>query len=550
MFEPTLDPVGGSLMWSALIALIPLLVMFITLGGLKWKAHWAGLAALGAAILVAVLAFEMPVGLALLSATQGATFGLFPITWIVLTALFLYQVTVASGRFEDLRGTFALVSSDPRILAVLIAFCFGGLIEALAGFGAPVAITAVMLITVGFSPFRAACVVLLANTAPVAFGAIATPIITASNLTDIPLRELGIMVGHQTPLLAWFVPLLLLLLADGVRGLKECWAPALAIGISFALAQWISVTWLSVELTDIVAALVGLAAGVVFLRFWHPKGGDEALERMSADRLSENAAAVDAAAPKTEGLTGGRIFMAMFPYLLVIVIFSIAKLVPPVTSWLASTDIPIRWPGLYGNLLSGGEPSSQAIYNFQWLSGPGTLLLITATIVAVVYRLNVKQYFVELWGTIYKMRWSALTIASVLALAYVMNQSGQTISIGTWIAGVGAIFAFFSPILGWIGTAVTGSDTSANALFATLQQTTANNVGISDTLLVAANTSGGVVGKMISPQNLAIAASSVGLLGSESRLFRKMMPWSIGLLLFLCLLVGLQSTPILGWMVV
>ncbi|NLE99189.1 MAG: L-lactate permease, partial [Propionibacterium sp.] len=307
--------------------------------------------------------------------------------------------------------------------------------------------------------------------------------------------------------------------------------------------------FLSVELTDIVAALAGLAAGVIFLRFWKPKGGEAALERMGAERLTENAADVGDQAPDTSGLTGGRIFMAMFPYLLVIVIFSIAKLVPAVTQWLASTDIRVEWPGLYGNLLSGGEASSSAVYNFQWLSGPGSLLLITAAIVAVVYRLNIKEFFVELWGTIFKMRWSALTIASVLALAYVMNQSGQTISIGTWIAGVGTVFAFLSPILGWLGTAVTGSDTSANALFATLQQTTGQNIGISDTLLVAANTSGGVVGKMISPQNLAIAASAVGLLGSESRLFRKMMPWSIGLLLLLCLIIGLQSTPVLGWMV-
>ena len=549
MFQPTLDPVGGNLMLSALVAMIPLAVMFITLGGLRWKAHWAGLASLAAAILVAWLGFKMPVGLALLSAGQGALFGLFPITWIVLTALFLYQVTVATGRFEDLRATFALISDDPRILAILIAFCFGGLIEALAGFGAPVAITAVMLMAVGFSAFRAACVVLLANTAPVAFGAIATPIITAGTLTGIPYEEIGAYVGHITPVLAWIVPFFLVLLVDGWKGLKDTWAAAAVIGFTFAIAQWISATYFSVELTDIVSALAGLAAGVVFLRFWHPKGGDEALVRLAEIRAKETAEPVDAEAPDTSTLTGGRIFMAVFPYLLIIVIFGLAKLVPAIKEALASTDIKFEWPGLYGNLLDkAGEPSAQAIFKFDWLSNPGTLLLVTAIITALVYKLGIGDFFKEFGATCFKMRWSALTIASVLALAYVMNFSAQTITIGTWIAGVGTAFAFLSPILGWIGTAVTGSDTSANALFATLQQTTAAEIGIDQTLLVASNTAGGVVGKMISPQNLAIACSAVGLVGGESRIFRKMMPWSIGLLAVLCLMIGLQSTPILSWM--
>lgn len=548
MYEPVLAPLGN-LSLSALVALIPLLVMFFTLGVLKWKAHWAGLAALASALVVAVVAFKMPVQLALLAGTQGAVFGLFPITWIVLTAIWMYQVTVVSGRFEDLRSTFHLISDDPRVVAILIAFCFGGLMEALAGFGAPVAITGVMLMSIGFSAFRAAMVVLLANTAPVAFGAVAIPIITAGNLTGIPYREIGAYVGHQSPVLALFVPLLLVLLADGKRGLKQTWPVAVVIGFAFAVAQWLSATYFSVELTDVVASLVALGAGVVFLRFWQPKGGEEALERLAAERTRENVVGTPEPAPHAaDTLTGGRIFMALFPYLLVIVIFSVAKLVPAVVKFLAATDLKVRWPGLFGNLLKNGEPSSSAIYNFQWLSSPGTLLVITTIIVALVYRVSASAVFGELKATVFKMRWSALTIASVLSLAYVMNHSGQTITIGAWIAGVGAAFAFFSPILGWIGTAVTGSDTSANALFATLQQTTAEKVGLDPTLLVAANTTGGVVGKMISPQNLAIACSAVGLLGSESELFRRVIWWSIGLLVVLCLLVGLQSTPVLSWM--
>lgn len=546
-FTPDTSPVADSLVISALIATLPLLTVFITLGGLRWKAHWAGLSGLAVAIIVAVAAFKMPAGLALLSATEGAVFGIFPITWIVLTAIWLYQITVVSGRFEDLRQTFNLISDDPRVQAILIAFCFGGLLEALAGFGAPVAITGVMLMAVGFSALRAAIVVLLANTAPVAFGAIAIPIITAGNLTGIDYHLIGAYVGHQTPFLAAFVPMLLVLLADGKRGLKQTWPVALPIGLAFAVAQWISATWISVELTDIIASLVGLAVGVIVLRFWQPVGRDQALERMAAEREKESTEfglrLPEVAQTRGERITGGRIWMALFPYVLVIAIFSLAKLWTPLTKFLAGTDVKIQWPGLHGQVLNAaGNPVTSTIYNFQWLSSPGTLLLFTGIIVAIVYKVSVKDAVGEFTATVKKLKFTFLTIGSVLALAYVMNLSGQTVAIGTWIAGTGALFAFFSPVLGWLGTAVTGSDTSANALFATLQQTAGQQAGIDPTLLVAANTSGGVVGKMISPQNLTIAATAVGLIGRESDIFRKVIGWSIGMLIALCLLVGLQST--------
>ncbi|WP_341730006.1 L-lactate permease [Brooklawnia sp.] len=557
-FQPDIAPVNGSLFLSALVALLPLLTIFLTLGVLRWRAHWAGLSAVAVAALVAVFAFHMPVGLTAMTALQGASFGIFPITWIVLCAIWMYELTVESGHFEDLRATFHMVSDDPRILAILIAFCFGGLMEALAGFGAPVAITGVMLMSIGYPPLRAALTVLLANTAPVAFGAIATPIITAGTLTGIPYQEIGATIGHQTPLLAWFVPLLLVFIVDGKRGVKEVWPAALTIGLSFAVAQWVSATWLSVELTDVVASLVGLAAGVVLLRFWKPKGTAEAAQRLTNMKQTEaeegfHTTNDDADVKEVHKVSGSQIFMALMPYLLVIGIFCVAKLVKPVTAWLASTDIKIHWPGLWDGetaliLTGAGAPNTSTIYNFQWLSSPGTLLLITGILVGLIYRMSPAVMAKVFGRQIYKLRWTFLTIASVLALAYVMNLSGQTITIGTWIAGAGAAFAFLSPILGWIGTAVTGSDTSANALFATLQQTAAANIGIDEHLLVAANTSGGVVGKMISPQNLAIAATAVGLVGKESDILRRAMPWSLGLLLVLCLIVGLQSTPVLGWM--
>ena len=557
MFQQDAAPLG-SLTLSALVALLPLVTIFVLLGVLRWKAHWAALGSLAVAVGVAVFAFGMPPGLALLAATEGGVFGLFPIMWIVFTAIWLYQVTVVSGRFEDLRGAFHLISDDPRVQAIIIAFCFGGLLEALAGFGAPVAITGVMLMALGFSPVRAAVVVLLANTAPVAFGAIGTPIITAGTLTGIPYAEIGAYVGRQTPILAFVVPLLLVFLVDGRRGVRQTWPVALSVGFTFAVAQFVASNYLSVELTDIVAALAGLAAAVVTLKVWTPQGGPEAAERLADEKLADEPAGGVALQTRTAQeqltthaatLTRGRLLMAFFPYLLIIAVFSAAKLWTPLKDLLAGQDVKINWPGLDGNVLSAaGTPVTSTVYTFPWLSSPGTLLLICGFVTAAVYRVPITSALRELAATAVKLRWAFLTVATVLGLAYVMNLSGQTITIGMWIAGTGAAFAFLSPILGWLGTAVTGSDTSSNALFATLQQTAAQQAGLDPTLLVAANTSGGVVGKMISPQNLTIAATAVGIVGRESELFRKVVLWSVGLLLLLCVLIYLQSTPVLGWM--
>ncbi|MGN7248810.1 L-lactate permease [Janibacter anophelis] len=565
-FTPQISPVADSLAASALVALLPLVTIFVTLGVLKWKAHWAGLSAVAVAILVAVIFFKMPLTLAGLAATEGAVFGLFPIMWIVFTAIVLYQVTVRSGHFEDLRATFRLISDDPRIQAIIIAFCFGALLEALAGFGAPVAITGVMLMAVGFAPLRAATVVLLANTAPVAFGAIAIPILTAGNLTGIPYQEIGAYVGHQAPIIAIFVPLLLVFMVDGRRGVRQTWPAAVVIGIAFAVTQWISATWISVEMTDIIASLVSLAVAVAFLRVWQPSGGDEATESLQVEREKQLATVGGGADGPSAGaadeyqitpeeldaqaqaLTPRRIAWAMFPYVLVVAVFSVAKLVPAVDTWLTGTNVKIPWPGLAGEVLNhDGTVNGSATYSFSWLSSPGTMLLVCAVVVALAYGIGFSGLAAEMRETAVKMRWAFVTVASVLALAYVMNLSGQTITIGAWIAGTGSAFAFFSPLLGWIGTAVTGSDTSANALFATLQQSAAERAGIDPTLLVAANTSGGVVGKMISPQNLTIAATAVGLVGQESIILRKVLPWSVGLIVVMCLLVGLQST-VLSWM--
>jgi lactate permease len=577
-FTPSTDPVLNSVAWSAIVGLLPLLTFFILLAVVKTKAHVAGAFALLAALLVGIVAFHMPPGLAILSATQGGIFGAFPVLWIVIMAVWLYQVTVLSGRFEDLRRVFDVIGKgDVRLQAVLIAFCFGGLLEALAGFGAPVAITATMLLALGLPPLRAAAAVLVANTAPVAFGAMAIPITTAAGLTGLSATDIASIVGRQAPLLATFVPLILLFMLDGRKGLRECWPAGLVVGFSFAAAQFLCSNYFSYELTDIVASLVGLGAAVLFFRVWTPKGSAAARERLGvasdataanrpatrADGSGGTGAGRVATAEKytSGGLTPTRTWLALFPYFLVIVIFGIAKLWKlgvDVPAFLASTDVKIPWPILHDALVNAeGKPVSSTVYSFQWLSTPGTLLLITGLLVAFVYskyddggrfRLRVGDAVLEIWRTIVKMRWAGLTIVTVLALAYVMNHSGQTVSIGTWLAGTGTFFAFLSPVLGWLGTAVTGSDTSANALFGKLQQTAGLEAGIDPNLLVAANTSGGVVGKLISPQNLAIAASAVNLDGQESVILRKVVGWSVALLLVLCTLTFLQSTPVLSWM--
>lgn len=575
-FTPSTDPVLNSVAWSAIVALLPLLTFFILLAVVKTRAHVAGAFALLVALVVGIVAFHMPPGLAILSATQGGVFGAFPVLWIVIMAVWLYQITVLSGRFEDLRRVFDVIGGgDVRLQALLIAFCFGGLLEALAGFGAPVAITATMLLALGLPPLRAAAAVLVANTAPVAFGAMAIPITTAAGLTGLHATDIASIVGRQAPLLATFVPLILLFILDGRRGLKDCWPAALVVGFSFAIAQFLCSNYFSYELTDIIASLTGLGVAVLFFRVWTPKGSVAARERLgvASAAAAANAAPTSAGAsgraaavavterPATDGLTPTRTWLALFPYFLVIIVFGIAKLWKlgvDVPAFLASTDVKIPWPILHDALVdAAGKPVSSTIYSFQWLSTPGTLLLITGLIVAFVYskyddggrfRVTVGDAVMEIGRTIFRMRWAGLTIITVLALAYVMNFSGQTVSIGTWLAGTGTFFAFLSPVLGWIGTAVTGSDTSANALFAKLQQTAGLKAGIDPNLLVAGNTSGGVVGKLISPQNLAIAASAVNLEGQESVILRKVVGWSVALLLVLCTLSYLQSTPVLSWM--
>jgi len=532
----------------------------------KMKAQWASLIALAVAIIVAIAVYGLPTGQALSSAGEGAAFGIFPIMWIVVNAIWVYNLTVSTGHFDVLRRSFGTVSDDQRIQAVIIAFCFGALLEALAGFGTPVAITAVMLIALGFSPLKAASVALVANTAPVAYGAIAVPITTLAKVTNIPVDVLGSTVGRQTPVLAVIVPLVLVFMVDGKRGIRQTWPAALLGGVVFGLAQFVASNYISVPLTDIIASLVSAAGIVLFLRVWQPS------EVLTGERLSESAvsdrmatAAGGKRTPPRSGAatttgTGGvdepssghphdsmaEVLRAYAPYLIIIVVFSLAQ-VGPIKDFLAKGATKFTWPGLNVKGPDGKAPSS-VVFAFGWLSAAGTLLLIAGLLTMVVLRVGVPQALRDYARTLDQLKWAILTVAAVLALAYVMNLSGQTVTIGKWLAGSGGFFAFLSPVLGWVGVAVTGSDTSSNALFGTLQVAAAKQSGLSESLLASANSSGGVLGKMISPQNLAIGAAAVGLAGQEGLIFRKVFGWSLLFLLLICVLVYLQSTPVLSWM--
>ena len=560
MYTQDFDPVSSSLGLSSIFAVLPVLVLFVLLGGLKVAAQWASLAALGVAMLVALIVYGMPIDQTLLSASEGAVFGLFPIMWIVVAAIWIYNMTVETGHFAVLRRSFGAISTDQRVQAVIIAFCFGALLEALAGFGTPVAITAVMLIALGFKPIKAASVALVANTAPVAFGAIAIPIVTLAEITGLPKDDLGAMVGRQTPFLALVVPLILIGMVDGARGIRQAWPAAVVGGFVFALAQFLCSNYVSVELTDIVASLLATGSIVLLLRVWEPS---EPLTGEADDNGGIGRPAVAGAEghdPAMEEEVRRRddtvkdppadVVRAYSPYLIIIVIFSIAQ-IPAVKDALAESPwtTTFQWPGL-DVVTPEGEALSSLTYNLNWLPAAGTLLLISGLLTMLVLRVSPSRAVKVAGASFDQLKWAILTVSAVLALAYVMNQSGQTITLGLWAAGAGDFFAFLSSIIGWLGVAVTGSDTSSNALFGALQVTAAEDAGISPTLLAAANSSGGVLGKMISPQNLAIGAAAVGLAGQEGDLFRKVLGWSLVLVLAMCVLVYLQSTAVLDWMVV
>jgi lactate permease len=418
-----------------------------------------------------------------------------------------------------------------------------------------------MLVALGFRPMLAASVALVANTAPVAFGAIAVPITTLAEVSGLPKDDLGAMVGRQTPLLALVVPLILVGMVDGRRGLRQTWPVALVGGVAFALGQFATSNYISVELTDIIASLVSAAAVVGFLQLWHPTGAPTLADSGPRPTGPGRPAVAGGATydPTFEREvhrrsddhhdTPGEVAIAYAPYLIIIAVFALAQI-----SWLPFKDFldnrtaSFSWPGLDVLNAKGEAPLSET-YKLNWAAAAGTLLLLSGLLTMPLLRIGPARAL-RVWGqTFWELRWAIVTVAAVLALAYVMNTAGETITLGQWLAGAGGFFAFLSALLGWFGVAVTGSDTSSNALFGALQVSAAHKADLSPTLMAAANSSGGVLGKMISPQNLAIGAAAVGLAGREGDVFRRVIFWSIVLVLLMCVIVYLQSTDLLSWMV-
>jgi lactate permease len=563
MYKQVLDPVADSLGWSALFAALPLATLFVLLGGLRLKAHIAALCSLAVAILVAIIVYSMPVGQTLDSGLEGAAFGLFPIMWIVVNAIWIYNMAERSGHIAVIRRSFSRLSDDQRVQAVLIAFCFGALLEALAGFGTPVAICSVMLIGLGFQPVKAAAVSLVANTAPVAFGAIAVPITTLAPLANLPKDDLGAMVGRQTPFLALIVPLILVGMVDGRRGIRSTWPVAVWGGLAFAIGQFACSNYLSVELADIVASLLSAGVIVALLQVWSPgeeitapsgprpamAGGDSTVDQSRFSREAERRAGADADGNDKRD-TPWEMIVAFSPYIIIVAVFALAQIHwLPFFDWLDARTKAFDWPGL-DILNAKGKAPTAVTFKFNWASAAGTLLLVSGLLTMLTLRIRPRRALEAYVATLNQLKFAILTVASVLALAYVMNLSGQTITIGNWLAGAGRAFAILSPILGWLGVAVTGSDTSSNALFGALQVSAAQKAHLSPMLMAAANSSGGVLGKMISPQNLAIGAAAVGMGGQEGDLFRRVVKWSLVLIAVMAVLVYLQSTSLLSWMVV
>lgn len=554
LFTQNYTAVADSLGWSALVAIIPILYFFWALAIKKMKGYIAGLTTLILALIVAILAFEVPVATAIASASQGAVYGLMPIGWIIITSVFLYNLTVKTGHFNIIRSSVLSITEDRRIQALLIAFSFGAFLEGAAGFGAPVAISAALLVGLGFKPLQAAGLCLIANTAPVAFGAIGVPITVMEGITGIPAMEISQMVGRQLPIIAVFIPFMLVMIMVSFKKTIEVLPAILVSGITFAATQFLSSNYLGPELPDILSSLVSLFALAIFMRFWKPKN----IYRFEGDE--------EANAGNKESYTGGQIFTAWSPFIVLTVLISLWG-IPTIKKALvgnydgenfilnivnsignALTFMP-EVPFLHNVVIDGTSGAEiAAVYKLELLAAAGTAILFATIISKFILKISWGDWVKTFFETVNEIKYPLLTICCVVGYAYVANAAGMMATLGLVLAKTGALFPFFSPILGWIGVVVTGSDTSSNVLFGKLQQITAESVGMDPVLALAANTGGGVTGKMISPQTLAVAAAAVGLAGKESELLKFAFKYSLILLLAICILTYLQST-VLTWMI-
>jgi lactate permease len=527
MWQHNYEPIGGSLGISAIFAAIPILVLFVMLGVLRKPAWMAALAALASALIVALGAYGMPVQLAVISTLYGAAFGIFPIAWIVFASIMLYRLAVETGKFEIIKDSVGGLTNDRRLQAMFIAFSFGAFIEGAAGFGAPVAISGAMLAGLGFNPFYAAGICLLANTAPVAFGSIGIPVTTLANVTGLPVLPLSAMVGRLCAMISIVIPGYLIVVMAGWKRASEVLPAILACGISFAGVQFYVSNYMGPELTDILSSLTCIVVMVVVLKVWTPK----TIMRLEGDKPVT--AAIQRHSP-------GEIFMAWVPYLLLVVfvlIWGEPDIKASINAWTDSllpasvpqhATLPNRLlvPGLH-NMITQIPPVAPkpqpyaALYELNWLSASGTACLLAILASALVLRVSPGRVANVYKATFKQLSLPMVTIATMLGLSYLMNYSGMTSTLGLALAATGFTFPFFSAVLGWLGVFLTGSDTSANALFGNLQVVTANALDLNPVLTASVNSSAGVMGKMISIQSIAVAVAATGMTtADESRLFR------------------------------
>ena len=535
------SPVGNNLFVSALVAAIPIILLLGALAFFHVKAHWAAVLGLASAWAVAVFVYGMPAKMATMSAVNGALFGLLPIGWIILNAIFVYDITVKTGKFEVVKDTIAGIAADRRIQVLLIGFSFGAFIEGAAGFGTPVAISAAMLIGLGFKPLAAAGLSLIGNTAPVAFGALGTPIITLAKVTGLPEMQLSAMVGRQLPFFSIIVPFWLVWAMSGFKGMVEVWPACLVAGLFFAIPQFVVSNFFGPSLVDIVAAIVSIGAMYVLLKFWQPKK----IWRFEEER--ETAHAV------IKKHSPGQAFMGWMPWIVLTVLVFVWGL-PSVKTWLNGIFAPsFEMTGLH-NLVQKVPPVAKkpslegAKYTFNLLSATGTGLLITGIISGLWLGLGVGSLAKTYANTLWRIRYSLMTIAAMLALGYVTKFSGSDSTMGLAFASTGALFPFFSPMLGWLGVALTGSDTSSNVLFGNLQVVSAEKLGMSPILAAASNSSGGVMGKMIDAQSIVVAAVATGEHGKEGEILRYVFWHSLVLACLVGVLVFLQHNYF-QWMI-
>jgi L-lactate transport len=543
-------PVGHSLVWSSAMAAVPIFVIGLALGVWRTASWKASLVALASGLGVAIFVYRMPVGLAITSAVYGAAFGLFALGYLVYAAILLFDVAVASGRFEAIRRSVTAINPDGRIQALFIAFAFGAFLEGASGAGTPVAVSASLLAGIGFSPFEAAGLSLLANTAPVAFGALGLPIVTLAAVTGFPLQSLSAAAGRLCPIVAVIVPAYLIVVLSGIRGALVVW-PALAIcGVVFAVGQFLVSNYVGPYLTDILAALATMVVLITWLRVWRPKTLFEIHPAGLAKKEGNALAKVKAGEPP---LTAREILRGWAPYVMLVVTVILWG-AGPTQRLLDAVTLRIEVPFLH-NVIQRTVPivcsdiPYPAVFVFNWMGAAGTACFVAASLSAAISGIGMRQFVQIAAHTARRLAFSELTIGCVLALAYVMNYSGATATLGLAVAATGPMLPFFGAYLGWLGTFLTGSDTSANALFGPLQVVSAQALGLNPIIMCAVNTCGGVTGKMISIQNIAVAAAATGMAaGEEGKLFRFTLKHSI----FLAGVVGLLALGyaylVPGWM--